>query len=69
MLLPDNYAIFHTCFVDWNDPKIRLFIALLLLQSIMLGGYGQFFKLCELDHPYPATKVMFAPCTNAMRMH
>lgn len=22
---------------------------------------GQFIKICEFDHPYPATKVMFAP--------
>ena len=25
------------------------------------GGSGTFKKLCEVDHPYPATKVLFAP--------
>ncbi len=25
------------------------------------AGSGEFEKLCEIDHPYPATKVMFAP--------
>lgn len=24
-------------------------------------GDGKFNKLCQFDHPYPATKVMFAP--------
>ena len=28
-------------------------------------GNGNFVQLCEFDHPYPATKVMFAPAKHS----